>query len=81
MTWLGYVITGILWLIALSPIIVGLVRFMRTTKLSDLKLRVRRVERIQHVPNCHGVRMVSTQRALADPGCWEQVTPWAWRHK
>jgi hypothetical protein len=74
MTTLGYVMVALLYLAALSPVIMWAGRRLRAW-LRDMKPRVTRV------PCCHGDHLVSAQRARMTPDQFTQVTPWCWRKR
>lgn len=72
----GFVLVAVLWAVLLVPIVRGLIRFVRTTRPSDLLPRITRVQ--------HGVgplMVVSGERASFDPTHWEQISPWCWRKR
>ena len=75
MSAIGYVILAVLWSIIVIVLKRAVVDIVRSTRLSDLKPRIIRV------PNCHGVAMVSGQRASFNPAQFIRVTPWCWRKR
>ena len=74
MTTLGYALVAMLYLVALSPVIAWAFRKLRVW-LRSMKPRITRV------PDCHGVRLVSGQRARFNPAEFIRVTPWCWRRR
>lgn len=62
-----------LWGIILVPTGIRVYRFLRTTRLAELKLRIVRVPRV--APPV----VVSAERAKFDPAHWESVSPWCCR--
>jgi hypothetical protein len=45
----GHVLVAVMWAVVLTPIVIGFVRFIRTTRPSDLIPRLRVVRGRQHV--------------------------------
>ena len=72
----GYVLLAVVWVVVLSPIVIGLVRFIRTTRPADLVPRVTVV--LKDSPTRH---VVSERRARFDPAHWERITPWSHRRR
>jgi len=71
----GYVLVAALWVVILTPVVAGLVRFIRTTKPADLIPRIVRVSRRRPVT------VVSGLRASHEPAMFEPFTPWTWRRR
>jgi len=72
----GYALVAVVWAVVLLPVVASLVRFVRTTRPSDL------IPRIVMVRRKSGTVVRRAGRTPpSDPAEWEQVNPWMWQSR